>query len=928
MTPLKNWGQKMKAFNFKQATLLFLVLVGQYIFAVPLGFSDEKNYADQWIEIVKNGEFKGSLSAYHMMCQTASNKVSANVKMTSNENNDYAAVGRNFQEKYVNQIENDAISAKILKTNNQIIRGTLDLIEVAGVASSGGLGIIGLGMTKYAANEGLNYVEQKFEEASSESARRIIGAYFSEYSKTQGKDIREIEAMIKQNPEWQKPEYSYEQLFGKSPVFNSWFDKVDDKDKAYFNNQLIKVLATDVAKGDLHNLIVDKWQDEQIKNNAYEICKIGQFFNEFRDKTFEELKDINKSQTNINNNLDSLNKLIEKNSQDILTNGKDIEFIHEFMFGKMSPEEQQIALQKGWHTGLQGEEKEKYELKLEILVERRKLTEKVGSYLTGASTIINIAQKVGLGDEQFVKDAANIVSFGESAFNAFASISTGNYFGAAQSIVSALGIGGSKPDVGAERHKQVMRKLEDIQNGIIALAKGQEVIQKQLEVVQNSLRELHKGQEAIINNQKIILESINEVGKLVEKSHNILMDKLEEIHYDVRLNKELILEGLEEEIKVCAAFLESKTDKIYKINNSYQDIINHFNDWQSEFNNCRDGIIKKFARADEFNKIFMLKFRPDEENKANVANYIKTVYEPAQSLLNYNSLLDKTYSEVVSSLFLPTNTMLGLNNKLNQKLEFSQDPFPKNVNLTNIIKEPVASVIVNNYIENFIEIQKYYEFMKTEKELLSEEELFSNNRALNRKGLYYLEKFILPLVEVAIAQQALLSGDVLLPIMEKAFAEKLDKNNEEPFNACIAALKNNKLLARNFMVFYIKNQIQKNPFYNEFSYHFALNAKNNEFLKRIIRVPLEFNFAEDEKKNDKGHIVIPKGWSLKIDNDAFIPLPSALDIAEAKFIYSDEMNKLITLKSKIMDEIVSYTFSNGFSKESKIKLNRLLLNAI
>lgn len=920
-------------FNFIKIGICTFPFGMMSFFASLPVYSQDNTFADKWIKDVKSNEYKGSMRTFSLLANTAREKISKDIQLAPNDGHltskkgyDYSAISRNFQEKYKNEIENADISRHILKANNEIVKGTAGLATTA--ISSTGLGVIAGAGLNYAISESLNYVEHKFEEAASESSKKIIGHFFYEY-RNRGGSIQSLTG--------KSTEVIYKELFGKSPIFDSMFKNVSDQDKAYFYNELIKTLAEDVAKGQLENKYIDQLQEKEIEATAHIISSIGEGFNKFRNATIDELEGITSSQTAVSNKLTELNNLVNANSENILANRKDIEFIQEFMYGKMSPKEQLSALKSGWIEGLQGEERKKQELKEQILQERINLTIQVGKYLDGASTLFNFVSGIpGLGDQQFVKDAAAVVTFSQSALSAVTSFASGNYLGAIESVSSILGFGQNKTDIGGERHKQVMHELADIKQGISQLGKGIDVIQKQLAAIQQSLENLQKGQEQIMHNQQIILDTIYKLAEQSREQYIALNDKLDEMHKDIRLSKDLILAVLEQDITSCESFLNTRKEEFnFDVNNkcfnSYNDLKNHFERCDTLYNICEDGIANKLTSEIGFNPIFLLK------NRDNVASYITKIYDPTYKLLTmHNNLINKNPEETITSLFIPSKNINNIDEKLKINLEspVKKVRILKEIGLQKVIHEPLFAGSVLRHVENFIEIQKYYELIQIEdgnKKLVSLNDLFDINKPLNNPlGLIRLKNTVLPLVDVAIAQEAMLSGDILLPIIKNAFRDKIDKNNDGPFTDSLNALRHNPLLARNFLVYYIKSQIIQKS-YNEINYHFALcSLTTDEELKKIVTLPapLIFHHANSEVL-ESGRIKIPKDWSLKIDDNTYISLPSAVEVSDGNIVYSDEMHKLISLKAKILDEIANYTFHEKLeSTEMKVKLNKLLLHSL
>jgi hypothetical protein len=234
--------------------------------------------------------------------------------------------------RYKNIKTSEDMGSKFLMTNRLI----LDTVIGAGTALSGGT----LGTTLIAsavgvvASKGLDQVEKKFRQAHRESAQREL-KYQLYKLRESGMNLDRFDGMDAENAA---------KIIFKEDFENS----IDNQDLQILNSARIKTLKDIIDNQGIKNLELQQATEEEIKKNRENLGELTKLYAEFGKQVRDDLVGIKEKQETINKKLKELNNRVNDNTRGIQKNRQDIEFIHEFMFGKMTPTEQRIALKKGW----------------------------------------------------------------------------------------------------------------------------------------------------------------------------------------------------------------------------------------------------------------------------------------------------------------------------------------------------------------------------------------------------------------------------------------------------------------------------------------------------------------------------------------------------------------------------------------------------
>jgi hypothetical protein len=174
-------------------------------------------------------------------------------------------------------------------------------------------------------------------------------------------------------------------------------------------------------------------------------------------------------------------------------------------------------------------------------------------------------------------------------------------------------------------------------------------------------------------------------------------------------------------------------------------------------------------------------------------------------------------------------------------------------------------------------------------------------------------KVALRLVDAAVAQQALLMGDTIVPLLWEFWNGTLTQETFPKLvregaplllgdttakQAAISLLKQNPLLARNFALYHV---LKRGVGTNLLGYYVAFSSKELGLMERLVgteKIPVEYiNTPEDGYQ---------PGWFLRIQN-VLIPLPTADEVKERQFLCGDELTELFFLRDRLRTEILGYS---------------------
>lgn len=788
----------------------------------------------------------------------------------------------------------------VLKGNNTLVKGTI----AAGLVlapETGGASLI-ISAVGYIASEGLDKVEELAKDASRDELRRNLKTNLEKIrtSITTGEfeDLTRINDPLRFREEIERR---------TGPLLGNALDNIPVEDQPIVNNFYNKFLAETLRDG-LNSLSnVQELQQSEIDRNRSNIVGLARTFANFARETKDRLDKMQETQTQIQSGVEQLNQKVGQTQ-------KDIEFLQQFMFGKMTPAEQINALQQGIFPSMPESERQGLLNKIALEKKRQEFNQHVSDYLNGAGQVLNIARKFGVAGP-FIEKAEQVVNIAANAFNAFTAFSSGNFLAGVGALANIFGIGGR--DIAAERHEELKKMLG--------------AVYEQVNLIDRKIDALLKGQETIIKNQQLIFQSIQQLSEQVQSNHRQVMDKLQEIHGDLLYNRALQRAEIEAEYELCRRFIVNNQgkkiiDTAKGLYPTHEQFLTLFDTTRLDtFRRCETRLQLTRTGPREFHKTtFWIESYKDLGGTSNITNIISLVYKPLLDLI----IVDSSAVPISSDLrFISLLAPMARVQDIDLKIREVANPF--NATQMQEFKELMGPLLYPSMVQRHtgfvLDIHYYHQITDREDRPLS----FNEVKALKQVRQTGLDDLLeaQKLVDTAIAQQVLLSGDVVLPIIEDIIKKPAGSGAVEALRAkALAGLKNNSLLARNFAMYSIRKEVaSKSKF---LIYSIALGGKSNlSLLRDATSFPWEFSWSDVEVK--QGNIVTqPMGWSVKL-GDIFIALPTSDELLEGRLVYNPDLNMLLGLRSRILDEINSYRiFDRMTDGKSRRGFNTVVLNSL
>jgi hypothetical protein len=523
--------------------------------------------------------------------------------------------------------------------------------------------------------------------------------------------------------------------------------------------------------------------------------------------------------------------------------------------------------------------------------------ESAEKYVEAGGALVALARSAGLKGNT-VDAAAEVLSKAKSLVQFGSALAKSDPIGAISALASLIFGGG--PDPAEERHKEVMEKLGVLEGKLDAVLKNQQLIYDKLVGIEKKLDEL-------------TIE--------VKKNHVEVMTKLDELQHNVLTNREVLFELLKRDLHVSkvASFVE-----IEKKKKTYAEKVAWFNNFSELYSRADNGLAANLPvghSPPEISSYFKVKLSTNQEVQA----YLEKAVVPLFDLFLKRALADE-YDSAVSRLLEFSFTVRDLDRKLATKPLLP-------VKSRRISQEHLRDLLFAQFIHDYandVTLFCPYIFLVDKPtrptRLLSAKEVqaqakkdavdFDTKR--ENKAVPYLQDPLF-LVNVAIAQRTLLSGDALLPVLyEQILANTIEDKT-------IDLLTRHPILARNLATYFLVKRVQANGG-NTFSYSFAFNSKDKDYLSALTRhEKTYFQFARSKVGLvEDGKLAERESWCLRL-RQLLIPLPVPNDFDVGQLIPVDEMIDLYQLRHRLIDEIASYDLPVHLSQTERAALTELAL---
>jgi hypothetical protein len=816
---------------------------------------------------------------------------------------------RRISQAYTKRKRELDLGLKIIEGTNWIVLTALTG-SAARATPRGVGGSVMLNGVKTVATLGLNKVEEMAREAAAQELRRNLKYQLDQYRQQQPDLVPAL--LAKQND----PAAFRAELEARlGPVYGSALDGLPDDEKASARDQVVQFYTREVAtvlQDGLEALsTVQSLQAAQLAENQKNVAGLARTFVRFAEDTNSQLATLVETSGTLTQAVSDLEDRVGRTEEGVA-------FLQRYAFGRMTPSEQLAALRAGQVPGLGDEERSTLEKKIEAVQAREQLTATVTDFVNGAGHLVTIARNLGVSPKILapVEQAVTIGSHAASAIKAFAS---GNVLGGLAAVSAIFGFGG--PDVAAERHKEVMGALK-------SLYEQQGVISEKLDF-------LIEGQQRLMQGQHLIANAVKYLSEDVARNHVEVLSALGRLEEEVFYLASLILQAVDEEYSAAERFLYHPVHNHRVLDTSIgrypseDELAALFatygtRTFKKAGDRLRDGVWDSINNR--FHRWFLLRSRTSGEDgnadPMRAQAFIKDVYTPTYRLL-VGSTAKETRSAHLSALLAPVQTVAAVRQKRRSLKDVWDARLYENT-FEDLLGEPLAPVAVALHAELLLHFHVLYQLHNDQARRAYTIDELAESAPVVQHGYVALRRS-LRLLDIAIAQQAMLGGDILLDVVASAVdAVKVTEPPPEAtarFQAVLDLMAVNPMFAQNVLRYALAEDIERTSSYT--AYEVALGTSDVASLRLTFGAPwpVRYNAVEVRKEGGPSE---PVGWVMAVGNGV-IPLPTVAELSSGLLLFPAAVERLSELRSRVIDEIADYEVSAELATGGRAGFNRFVL---
>ena len=656
------------------------------------------------------------------------------------------------------------------------------------------------------------------------------------------------------------------------------------------------------VKSTLERVVTDLGNQQiEIDNVNARISKLSQFTYRFAAESDRRFDNLMQSQLQLNTKVEQFYKAYQ-------TDKKALDFMQDYLYSKMNTTEKIQALQSGLLSNLPASERKMITDELVLEQEKEKVLNTAKDFLNTAAISMKILGDLGLGDSQLAQDISQGINIGQTAVTAVAAFTSGNYLECISSITGLFGKKGD--DAAAQRHKQIMQRFDRID--------------ATLDRIESKMDILLEGQKKIFELQVSTFNKLLDLSDKIDEQHNAVMSRLSTIEHALYENRKLIMDAWEAKCQACLQTirrLEMNIDQNIlptpeKLKAAYPNLK------QGYFQKCEDYINTYVFYDDQpsFNPDFNLTSFIDNVNIATAYRKLDTINKVSFNLLfGYNKPVEKikTPDQLLLSLFFPSASISELNQKIQaDTILFNTGLYPTMPGLFSNVIKPEVSERHGYVVRNIGFLQSLTD---GDRNLISWNQFTSENPPGQRDARYELEN-AMRLNNVAIAQQSILAGDILLPlIFKESYNYHAGTGDTLRFKVCESLLTMNELLAYNYTNYFISTYLSRSN-QSEMQYAYAFNSRDSLVMSQVIKssFPVDYIDTADARLAIRNQ---NPGWYLCI-GEFLYPLPNPSQVNKIPLNQSQYLEGLLRNREKLLQHIFSFKSYEPGTPES---LNYLIL---
>lgn len=798
--------------------------------------------------------------------------------------------------------ERAATGHSLLSLNQEIITGAMAI----GVVTAGPLGVGAVLTTSgvaIAMDTLMDWTIDMFDETAQKSADNALRLHLKRLSEDQTTNLIRLEddyraALTLNDPAQREAAKKVVQKIIFKPgsgIFNGDVPDVPEEARPAVQYYMGKMLEEKLETAITLQQIANEVQDQEInslKTNMKQLTSTSLVLSRMVRTNKSSLLALRDSVEGIQISLTDIKENFGNRIGDL---EGDVEFLNQYMFSQMDPSQQLDYLENQNLTGMTEEEKDKLKIKVQAVKRKQDFIKASGDVLNTASQVAGIIND--LSDEldldpKFVNTINEGVRIGTAVFNAFASFATGNYVGAVSAIVGGL-FGGGGSDPAAQRHEQIMSRLNAIYDNQIHMM-------QELHEIKQSLGE-------IMNNQKTILDTIVNVYQTIESNHRSMLKEILVTQRMIGSLTALNISMAWRDIDKLGSFIDQfdaagHQSWSYKNGSfdTYDDLVQHFRHNNAHYSSgwhdaetvisshdinaifLMETYAAQTSKLNEqwLNPSFLASFNSESEDSpelvSDISGQIKAVFwgiilrKAAMNLWleRYASGNDHLFEKGLVQGLNPTDKIGAVINRWGLANDQTEAGFLVQLdvswfkdNLSSIV-DPDAVIKVASWI---LQTHHYEDLIFREENRAYTEEELLNGRLANGKTIEFTRAasqtlfYAKRIVELALLQQSVTSGEGVLPVISYYIATPgadADKKRQ-----ALNLITYNLLLRRNWINQVIYDGLKVNGWTVD-SYEYALrnNWKTPENLKRLVFSSL---VPADVSGQDVSSSTKEIGWKLE-----------------------------------------------------------------
>lgn len=575
------------------------------------------------------------------------------------------------------------------------------------------------------------------------------------------------------------------------------------------------------------------------------------------DKTDE----IQETVTDINTHLNELSEETDNNAAATKDNAANIEYLKLTMYSNLSSADKLKWIQSNF-LNLPEDQKKMEELQLKediVSQDRKKLVESVNGYFQLADASLNFLQEAGINDP-VLNGLAKAASYGVQGTNIVDDLLSQNYVGAITGLGKLVFGGGPSPE------QQIM----------------------------NMLQEQDKKLNEILDNEKITFQLLQEIdgkldamAKMEQQYFESVLDQLYDIKWGIKVSLDLQKRLIGQPIDEARNFLAIERLHTYEDKNQF---------WKQRpdyFNDISKGFETLLGQPDVHPYFLLPYFVTDSGSYVQFRN---KKFSPLfnQYLSRFPKMQENNRYTTNLSMYTPDFETLSEKYSLSDSSYDFTPPF--NTAHFSDLLDPTTITDVANLLIRFGRLRVFadnfptYSSMKKPLDLITDSANAPAIRSWNRTTRHELLS-LLKIINLSIAQQQLLTGDILIP----GFAASLDDSITKSF------LRTDTVLQTNVMLYYTRSMSVVNGITPP-GYSFLCQLRDSNITGRLFIDSAHTGKYSIYADTTSGSTAM---W-LVIDSSLRLQFPAPDQYDNGRFILEPTLQSLIQCKTSVAEEIADF----------------------